>query len=76
MGLGASYLLNFADLYSKVVVTCAGNEWLMMKLQEENNGPLKLQHVKKSANVELELKTKILPKKILKNFSVVRNYEV
>lgn len=45
-GLGAGCSLNFVDPCIEVVITCAGNEWLVMKLQKENNGPLKL-HVNK-----------------------------
>lgn len=45
MGLGAGYSLNFVDPCIKIAITYAGNEWLMTKLQEKNNGPLKLQHV-------------------------------
>lgn len=62
MAVWAGCWLNFLDLCIEVMITCAGNEWQMIKLQEENNVSLKLQHVEKSGNIELELKTTILPK--------------
>jgi len=41
MGLGAGCSLNFVDSYIRVVISCARNEQLVVKLEEENNGPFK-----------------------------------